>query len=79
MSLPQQENDILSNQVKDDPRSCKRNLCNCVKKPKKIQDFNGFKLVEVLNFYQASLCNCIICVYNCEDHHSLDCTSAVHI
>ena len=28
------------NQMKNDPRSCKRNLCNCERSLKKIQDFN---------------------------------------
>ena len=27
--------------MKNDPRSYDRNFCNCVKKPEKIQDFNG--------------------------------------
>ena len=27
--------------MKDDPRSCDHNLCNCAKKPEKIQDFKG--------------------------------------
>ena len=38
----------------------KRNLCSCVKRPEK-------KTVEVLNFFQASLRNCINCVH-CDDH-----------
>ena len=28
------------NQVKGDPQSCERNLCNCVNKPEKIHNFN---------------------------------------
>ena len=28
------------NQMKNDPRSCKRNLCNCERSLKKTQDFN---------------------------------------
>ena len=27
--------------MKNDPRSCERNLCNCVRSLKKIQGFNG--------------------------------------
>ena len=27
--------------MKNDPRSCERNLCNCVRSLKKIHDFNG--------------------------------------
>ena len=27
--------------MKNDPRSCERNLCNCVRSLKKIQDFDG--------------------------------------
>ena len=27
--------------MKNDPRSCERNLCNCVRGLKKLQDFNG--------------------------------------
>ena len=33
---------IKWNQIKNDPRSFKRNLCNCVRSLKIIQDFNGF-------------------------------------
>ena len=27
--------------MKNDPRICERNYCNCVRRLKKIQDFNG--------------------------------------
>ena len=56
--------------MKNDPRSCERNLCNCV--VEKNQDFKLADLpmpVEVLDFFQASLRNCINCVHNCEDHY----------
>ena len=56
------------NQMKNDPGSCERNLCNCIRnQKKKIQDFffSGFlcfyrklmlsNLVVVLKFFQASL------------------------
>ena len=33
-------NDLHFIQVKNNPRSCKVNLCNCVRSLKKIQDFN---------------------------------------
>ena len=33
---------IKLNQIKNDPRSFERNLCNCVRSLKIIQDFNGF-------------------------------------
>ena len=35
-------------------------------------EITGSNPVEVLNFFQASLCSCINCVHNCEDHPSLD-------
>ena len=41
--------------MKDDPRSCERNLCNCVKKPEK-----NSGLQRRLNFFLASLHNCMI-------------------
>jgi len=34
-------NDLHFIQVKNNPRSCEVNLCNCVRSLKKIQDFNG--------------------------------------
>ena len=45
-------------------RRSERNLCNCVRKPEKNSGSNPF---EVLNFFQASLRNCINCVH-CDDH-----------
>ena len=39
----------------------------------------GSNPIEVLNFFQASLCNCINCIHNCKDHLSLDFISTVQI
>ena len=36
-----QSSNYINNQMKNDPRSYDRNFYNCVKKPEKIQDFNG--------------------------------------
>ena len=35
------------NQMKNDPRSCERNLCDCVRSLKKIQDFKGVEPVTL--------------------------------
>ena len=43
------------------------------------REVTGSNPVEVLNFFQASLRNCINCVHNCEDQPSFDFISAVHI
>ena len=59
-------------------RRSERNLCNCVKKPEGFKaqlvehrtgnrEVTGSNPVEVLNFFQASLRNCINCVH-CDDH-----------
>ena len=53
------------NQMKDDPRSCERNLCNCVRSLKK-------SVEKVLNFFSGFLRDCINCIHNCEDHSSFD-------
>ena len=64
--------------MKNDPRSCDRNFYNCVKKPEKNSGLqrglkgHGFKPLEVLNFFQASLRNCKNCDHNCEDHSSFE-------
>ena len=43
------------------------------------REVTGSNPVEVLNFFQASLRDCINCVHNCEDQPSFDFISAVHI
>ena len=43
------------------------------------REVTGSSPVEILNFFQASLCNFKNCDHNCEDHSSFDFTSAVHI
>ena len=41
--------------MKDDPRSCECNkLCNCLKKPEKIQDFNGVLTLELTILVRCS-------------------------
>ena len=39
--------------MKNDPRSYNRNFYNCVKKPEKIQDFNGATLYQLS--YEATV------------------------
>ena len=65
-------NDLHFIQVKNNPRSCEVNLCNCVRSLKKIQDFKGIPFF--LSFFSG-----IHCVHNCEEHSSLDFISAVLI
>ena len=45
------EKTFNKNYMKNDPRSCEHNLCNCVRSLKKIQDFNG---IWTLNFVQLT-------------------------
>ena len=44
---------LITSEMKNDPRTCERNLCNFAKKPEKIQVFNGifFKLVNCLRLF----------------------------
>ena len=46
-------NDLHFIQVKNNPRSCEVNLCNCVRSLKKIQDFNGIPY-----FFLFFFCSC---------------------
>ena len=45
------EKTFNKNYMKNDPRSCEHNLCNCVRSLKKIQDFKG---IWTLNFAQLT-------------------------
>ena len=66
-------NDLHFIQVKNNPRSCKVNLCNCARSLKKIQDFNE------IPFFLFFFFSGIHCVHDCEEHSSLDFISAVLI
>ena len=46
-------NDLHFIQVKNNPRSCKVNLCNCVRSLKKIQDFNEIPFFFFFFFFQG--------------------------
>ena len=46
-------NDLHFIQVKNNPRSCKVSLCNCVRSLKKIQDFNEIPFFLFLFFFQG--------------------------
>ena len=47
--------------MKNDPRSCECNLCNCVRSLKKNSGLFSC-------FFSGFSRNCINCVHNCEDH-----------
>ena len=67
-------NDLHFIQVKNNPRSCTVNLCNCVRSLKKIQDFNEIPFFLFFFFFSG-----IHCVHNCKEHSSHDFISAVLI
>ena len=48
-------NDLPFIQVRNNPRSCKVNLCNCVRSLKKIQDFNEIPFFLFLFFFRDTL------------------------
>ena len=54
-------------------------IAQLVRASHRYREVTGSNPVEVLNFFQASLRNCINCVHNCEDQPSFDFISAVHI
>ena len=61
------------NQLSHDHRSYERNLSNCVERPEKVRISTGFVNSRVQTplkswLFQASLRNCLNCVYNCDDH-----------
>ena len=47
-------------------------IAQLVRASHRYRDVTGSNPVEVLNFFQASLRNCINCVHNCEDHSPFD-------
>ena len=64
----------ICNQVSHDHRSYERNLSNCVEKPEKVRTSTPLKSW----LFQASLCNCLNCVHNCDDHGLLDSLLMLH-
>ena len=47
-------------------------IAQLVRASHRYREVTGSNPVEVLNFFQDSLCNCINCVHNWEDHPSFD-------
>ena len=51
-------------------------IAQLVRASQRYREVTGSKSVEVL-LYEASLCNCLNCVHNCDDHSLLDFKSEV--
>ena len=47
-------------------------MAQLVRASHQYREVTGSNPVEVLNFFQASIYNCINCVHNCEDHASFE-------
>ena len=71
-------NDLHFIQVKNNPRSCEVNLCNCVRSLKKFRTSTGSRFFFFFFFFFV-LVSGMHCVHNCEDHSSLYFISAVLI
>ena len=53
----------VKNYTKVDHRSYRQNSCSCKKRTEK----NIFPYKPEFVFFRLSFCNCISCVYNCDD------------